>query len=122
MESWEELTKAEQDYETYSDMYKSVHNIRPRWLTIDDFQNSDEVELMFKQLATEAEIMAAHEAKLEKEAIEKFEKSVENLVAHGAGNRETAIRWMMDADEVDGDFEYFCYKNNLPYGYFKQAA
>jgi len=28
----------------------------------------------------------------------------------------------MDASSADGDWDYFCYQNGLPYGYFKEAA
>ena len=61
----------------------------------------------------------------------KFCKRIEDTIKTGAGNRETALRWIMDADlggvDVDaananGDWEYLCYLNGLPYGYFKQAA
>jgi hypothetical protein len=26
----------------------------------------------------------------------------------------------MDASQADGDWEYFCFLNGLPYGYFKE--
>jgi len=28
----------------------------------------------------------------------------------------------MDASQADGDWEYFCFLNGLPYGYFKEVA
>jgi len=28
----------------------------------------------------------------------------------------------MDAEGANGDFEYFCYTQGLPYGYFRKAA
>jgi hypothetical protein len=40
----------------------------------------------------------------------------------GAGNYETALRWIHEADGTDGDDEYLCYHNGLPYGFFKKAA
>jgi hypothetical protein len=40
----------------------------------------------------------------------------------GARDRETALRWIIDASPAAGDWEYFCFLNGLPYGYFKQAA
>ena len=49
----------------------------------------------------------------------RFESRVESTIALGAGTRENAIRWMMDADNVNGDIQYFCYLNGLRYGYLK---
>jgi hypothetical protein len=52
-------------------------------------------------------------------AILKFEDSVTNLM-HTGTNRERVIAWLMDAENAGGDFEYFCYLNGLPYGYFNR--
>lgn len=52
--------------------------------------------------------------------IAKFEKSIADVVANGAGNRETAIRWMREARESDmmyrGD-ESLRYELGLPWDY-----
>jgi hypothetical protein len=40
----------------------------------------------------------------------------------GAKDRATALRWIMDASQAGGDWEYFCFLNGLPYGYFREAA
>ena len=40
----------------------------------------------------------------------------------GAGDRETALRWIMDASDCDGDWEFLCFHHHLPYGYFKQSV
>ena len=51
-----------------------------------------------------------------------FEKRVEETIALGAKNRETAIKWIHDAEDTDNDDEYLCYRLGLPYTYFKEAA
>jgi hypothetical protein len=38
----------------------------------------------------------------------------------GARDRETALRWIMEASTANGDWEYFCFLNGLPYRYFER--
>ena len=61
------------------------------------------------------------EAEAQKIAIAKFEDRVLNLM-HTGTNRQRVISWLMDAEGVNGDTEYFCYLNGLPYGYLKDVA
>ena len=35
----------------------------------------------------------------------------------GAKIREVALGWLMDTSGANGDWEYFCFLNGLPYGY-----
>ena len=101
---------------TYSDMHKDAYGFRPRHIpewTISEF----EAEFERLQVALEqriAEDNAAYDA-----AALRFESRIESTIALGAGTRENAIRWMMDADNASGDIEYFCYLNGLRYGYLK---
>jgi hypothetical protein len=41
---------------------------------------------------------------------------------HTGTNRERVIAWLMDAEHANGDHEYFCFTQGLPYGYFRKAA
>jgi hypothetical protein len=63
----------------------------------------------------DAEYIARKEA--EAEAIVAFEDRVANLM-HTGTNRERIIAWLMDAEGANGDHEYFCFTQGLPYGYF----
>ena len=121
MKTWEELTELEQIACLFSDLHKDVHGFRPRaneiyadW-TVEDYKR--EMEYLEKAL----EIVIAEEKVREQEAIVKFERRIENLV-HGDITRERVISWLMDAEGVQGDFDYFCFLNGLPYGYFKEVA
>ena len=58
----------------------------------------------------------------ETEAIAKFEQHVTNTICMGARDRETALRWIMDASNANGDWEYLCYDLGLPYHYFRKVA
>jgi hypothetical protein len=119
--SWEEMSVLEQMQCQYWDMYKDAYGVRPRGI---DTTNWTEEEFMaeFETLGRviEREEIARKEA--EAEATAKFEQHVTNTMCMGAKDRATALRWIMDASQADGDWEYFCFLNGLPYGYFREAA
>jgi len=110
-----ELALEQANY-TYWDMYKDAHGVRPRWIdttkwTVEDF------EAEFASLATSIEQNELQRKADEAEAIVRFEDRVLNLM-HTSTNRERVIAWLMDAEGANGDFEYFCFTQGLPYGYF----
>ena len=121
MKSWEELSRKEQLAASHYDFYKDVHGIRPRWMDY-DAMTEQELEQELDSLAKQADIVFAEEKRAEQEAIAKFEQHVTNTMCMGARDRETALRWIMSASTAGGDWEYFCFLNGLPYGYFRQAA
>lgn len=117
--SWEEMTALEQAQCVFWDMYKDAHGVRPRGVdtstwTLEQFEA--EFEYLQKTINANFEQEQAHQA----EAVKKFEQHVINTICMGARDRETALRWIMDASEAGGDWEYFCYLNGLPYGYFNK--
>ena len=119
LKSWDELTLLEQAHCTYSDMYKDAYGFRPRndvsaW-TLADFEA--EFQVLQRQIREDM----AREEREQAESVAKFEQHVVNTMCMGAHDRETALRWIMDASTAEGDWEYFCYLNNLPYGYFKKV-
>ena len=118
--SWDELTPLEQARETYWDMYKDAYGVRPRGVdtstwTLEDFQNE------FEYLGSVIEAAELDRKEAEARAVVEFENRVTNLM-HTGTNRERVIAWLMDAESANGDFEYFCYTQGLPYGYFRKAA
>lgn len=117
------ITQAERDdaLDCYYDVYKSVHGIKPRWMSFDGMSR-EEIQAEFTALDAEAQAHFAEEELREKEAIERFEKLVADTIVAGARDRETALRWIMDSSNANGDWEYLCYDHGLPYGYFKKAA
>ncbi len=120
MQTWEQMSRRDQLAATHYDFYKDVHGIRPRWMNY-DAMTEEQLEQELDQLSREAEVQAAEEAEAQKIAIAKFEDRVANLM-HTGTNRQRVIAWLMDAEDVNGDTEYFCYLNGLPYGYLKDAA
>ena len=119
--SWDELSQLEQARELYWDMYKDAYGVRPRGVdtshwTLEDF----EAEFEGLGIAIEAEDKARKEA--EATATVVFEQRIQSLVDAGAKDRVTAMRWIHEAEDTNGDDEYLAWTLSLPYGYFRKAA
>jgi hypothetical protein len=118
--SWEELSDLEQAQCIYWDMHKDAYGVRPRCIdtsawTLADFEA--EFVILAQAIENEEKLRAERQAK----AIVVFEDRVANLM-HTGTNRDRVISWLMDAENANGDFEYFCYTQDLPYGYFRKVA
>ena len=100
----------------YSDMYKDAWGVRPRWIDTTKWTEEDFIK-EFDDLAKTIEQNELQRKADEAEAIVRFEDRVLNLM-HTSTNRERVIAWLMDAEGANGDFEYFCFTQGLPYGYF----
>ena len=118
--SWEELSALEQAQCQFWDMYKDAYGVRPRGIdtaawTLEVFEQ----EFASLGRVIEREEIARKES--EARAIVDFENRVTNLM-HPGTNRERVIAWLMDAEGANGDSEYFCFTQGLPYGYFRKVA
>jgi len=118
--SWDEMTALEQARETYWDMYKDAYGYRPRGVDTSTWTLAD-FELEFAGLGSVIQREEADRKTAEAQAIVKFEDRVTNLM-HTGTNRERVIAWLMDAEHANGDSEYFCFTQGLPYGYFRKVA
>ena len=118
--SWEEMSIVEQYASQYWDMFKDAHGVRPRGIDTSTWTEAD-FEVQFANLAKVIEAEEIARSQAQSRAIVEFETRVANLM-HPSTNRERVIGWLMDAESVNGDFEYFCYTQGLPYGYFRKAA
>ena len=119
--SWDELTPLEQSGECFSDYFKEAHGFRPRHIdtsswTLEDFDRE------FAALSVICKANDIQEEIDQKEASIEFEARVQIVINTGAKDRETAIQWIADADECNGDLEYLCFLNRLPYNYFKKVT
>lgn len=121
MTSWEDLTPLEQAQATYWDIYKDAYGVRPRWIDTTKW-TIEQFEAEFASLATAIEQADTQRKADQNEAITKFEQHVTNTVCMGARTRDTALNWIMDASNANGDWEYLCFDLGLPYGYFRKAA
>ena len=118
--TWEEMTALEQAQCTYWDMYKDAYGHRPRGVDTSAWTLAD-FEMEFASLSSVIEREEADRQTAQAQAIVKFEDRVSSLMHTGA-DRERVIAWLMDAEHSNGDDEYFCFTQGLPYGYFRKAA
>jgi hypothetical protein len=119
--TWEQMSDLEQAQCQYWDMYKDAYGVRPRGVDTTKWTLAD-FDAEFKLLGEIIKQEDIARKAAETEAIEKFEKHVTDTICMGARDRETALRWIMDASNANGDWEYLCYDLGLPYQYFRKAA
>jgi len=119
--SWDELSKLEQAQETYWDMYKDAYGVRPRGIDTSSWT----VETFLKEFAYLGLVIEREEkarVAAEQNAVFSFEKRISDLMFSGAKDRATAMRWIHEAEDTQGDDEYLCYTLGLPYQYFRKVA
>ena len=111
------------DEDTVSDLHKDAFGFRPSqswwygWTHATDIQKQYEWDHLLECL----EASNVVEKELEDRAVKAFEVLVEQTIANGAKDRESALRWIMSASKCDGDWEYLCFTHCLPYQYFKKV-
>ena len=108
------------DENLLSDLHKDAYGFRPSadyfkwWDSCNDIQKQAHWDSLIADINSSME----RDEQNQKDAIAKFEDRVANLM-HSGTNRERVIDWLMQADDVRGDVEYFEFLNDLPYGYLK---
>ena len=102
----------------YWDFYKEVHGCRPRWVNHDE-ATVEWYRAELESLQREADAQWEEQQVQEAKAIAQFEVTVAELIASGAGDRATAIRWLHEANDTNYDTEYLCYQLGLPYNYLR---
>ena len=75
----------------------------------------DELKEVNESLVLEYEDNYTKRLKLENENWFELKKYFANLVAIGARDFRQALTWDMDAYNVDGDFNFYCYLKNISY-------
>lgn len=80
-----------------------------------------QLEMKADYLAADIHEQLAQERQWEQEAVIEFTKLVEDTIAMGAKDTQTALRWILDGDDdyQYGGAGYFEYCNSLPYGFLK---
>lgn len=129
MANWNDLSELEQLQSLYSDAHKDAYGFRPRDggvhcpVTVEDYNRAIDkcVEVMIENDKLEQEAQAA--------AVVDFEKTIDSLIAIGAGDREGAIRWYLESEGFDPendniqDVEMILeYRVGLPRAYVREAA
>lgn len=105
----------------FSDLHKDAYGYRPR-----EGQWAAWLAMSVAELEVEHDRMIAHlEAEMEREkiaqaaAVVRFEALVTETIANGAGDRATALRWLLDAEGswTQGDMGALEYEYGLPFQY-----
>lgn len=121
MVAWEDMTNKQQLECIIWDAYKDAYGVRPRHMNLESMTEEEltkELEFLGKVIEENEKQRRADEAV----AIDEFETHVSETIRMGAGDRETALRWIMEASQAEGDWEYFCFLEGLPYGYFNKET
>jgi hypothetical protein len=119
--SWDELSMLEQAREIYWDMYKDAYGFRPRGIDTSSW-TLEQFEAEFKVLG-----LTIADAEIERKASEEsatvvFEQRIQTLIDAGAKDRATAMRWIHEAEDTNGDDDYLAWTLGLPYQYFRKVA
>lgn len=120
MTDWDDLSRTEQLDCVYSDLYKDVNGVRPRndrsaW-TEAEFEA--EIDTLVEMLKEQEEQQAEDEVR----AIGALEERISGLLEHGARNRAMALRWLHEAYETNGQWDYLEWNLGVPFGYFTKKG
>jgi len=119
--SWDELTQLEQARELFWDMYKDAYGVRPRGIDTSTW-TLEQFEAEFEGLGVAIEAEEKSRKESESKAVVAFTQRINELIKVGAKDYDTALRWIHEAEDTQGDDEYLCYTLGLPYQYFRKAA
>jgi hypothetical protein len=101
----------------FSDYHKDVHGFRPRWDTSEYTLST--WRKTYKALEREMEQVLKDEKEREALAVESFKTAIAKLKRNGAKDFMTALRWMMEAEDVDKrykqDVEHFFWNHGILY-------
>jgi hypothetical protein len=111
------------DENIISDLHKDAYGFRPcqgfwaSWDSMDD----DEKQAEWDSLIEACNRAIQEEEEQQARAITRFEALVQKTIETGAGNRETALAWIIDAcpSARGNDWDFLCWEHGLPYGYFR---
>lgn len=104
------------DEQIFSDLYKDVNGFRPSSHEFYD-ATPERKQVIWDSLLEDLDYENKRIESMHVNAIERFEKKIVKTIKLGASDRESAIRWLMDAFDVDGDEDYLKYHFCLPYSY-----
>ncbi len=110
--------------ELYSDLHKDAYGFRPSG----DFHTwwAHQATPDEKQAQWDTMIRAMEESDREYQehqarSVKKFEENVTKIMNEMGKTRIEVLRWLFMVDEqFFDDPDYFCYCNDLPYGYIKK--
>ena len=109
------------DENTVSDLHKDAYGFRPSSLFWSQWNamNAEQKQAEWEYLCSALEDNIEREKMIEERAVREFEARVTETIESGAGDRATAIRWILQSEGLDDeeDMGYVCYCLGLPYSY-----
>ena len=108
------MSEREELIQIYSDFYKDAYGVRPRFNYSE--KSLEELKADFKSFGEICEENRKMEDIHTKKCIQDFNKSIDSLILLGAGDEETALRWLVEA-EVGSvqDPEHFVWNQGFLY-------
>ena len=102
-----------------SDLYKDAYGSRPRGSFWAEWNSStpEQKQAYWDGLIQELDENTAREELLKEAALEAFEARVAEAVRSGAKDRNQAIKWILQAEGLEGERDpgYVCYQLGLSY-------
>ena len=112
------------DASIMSDLHKDAYGFRPSKDAWDawEMMTAEEVQDDIDYMIALVERSIKEENEQQSIAVEEFEAQISSMCLQHNINRDTAIRWDMEAYNTVGDTGYHEYHRNLPYGYLTKVA
>lgn len=116
-------------FELIRDLHKDARGFRPssEWTAMFNAAKPERQQAIWDMLCEELAASEAQERAAEAAAAARFESLVADAIALGAGDRATALRWILEGEGLSADadwygMEYAAVHFGLPISYFKEAA
>ena len=116
----EEYTALESLQQEFSDFFKEVNGFRPRYMSDEQWGSEQWLSDAIMGLIADAEEKRDRENDAYARNIDRLEDEIVDLIQTQDVDRDTAIRWIMDAEDMD-DVGMFEFRRGVPYGYLAQA-
>ena len=96
--------------------HKTAYGVKGRHYDFTSMSR-EQLEREADRIADACDEAVALEQAAEKEAFDRFESMISENIAIGASDRETAIRWILQAEGLDNECDagYICYCLGLSY-------
>ena len=105
------------DDQTVSDLHKDARGFRPRAAFMEGWTQSDDdnKQAIWDGLLRELDHVQAEEARMERKALLDFHDMLERVIEAGAGDRQTALRWMTSTETFyhSQDVEHWVYNQGI---------
>jgi hypothetical protein len=91
------------------DLSKSAFGFRARKYDVWKNMSNEEIDAEFAYYQRESDESEAREARAEELARARLKEHLNDLMSSHGIDRQTAIRWAMQAADCENDFEHFCW-------------